>query len=197
MRKNSPGTGARKIIAPAAQQGRHTDPRVLLYYCVFVWQRTLCVHTCMCLHSIMCTYFSPCSISLTHKSALTHGRAILPLSNWWSIQIKMNLHHANRGSGEQSAGSLQSARIAGGLSQLSSELLSLNQVSTLPFHCKPTGRSEFTAAPVWIGAEPVALVTRTWLWCESTTDDESDFKNYIWTFRQLCVFLKAQGLIWT
>lgn len=152
VRRNSPGTGAKKIIAPAAQTGHHTDLRALLYCCVFVWEhrQCVCVYTCLCLHPFTRTFFSPCSISLPHKSAHVRGRALLSLSNWWSIQIKMNLHHANRGSGEQSSGSLQSAGIAGGLSLLSSGLLSLNPVASLPVRCKPAGHTEFTAAQVWI-----------------------------------------------
>lgn len=89
------------------------------------------------------------SICLPHKSAHVHGRAILSLSNWWSFQIKMNLHHANRGRREQSRSSLQSAGKAGGLSLLSSGLLSLNPLAALPVQKKKKnlmGHTEFAAA---------------------------------------------------
>lgn len=124
-RRNSSRTGAKKITIPAAQRGHCIDHQALLYWCVFVWQHRQSVYTCMCPHPFMRTYILLCSISLPHKPASAHGWALLSLSNWWSIQIKMNLHHTNRRSGEQS--SLQSAGIAGGLSLLSLELLSLNQ----------------------------------------------------------------------
>lgn len=143
------------MIVPAAQGGHHTDLSIVVSLfesarqtvCVCVWA---CVCACKykCLRPFMHTFFSQCSISLPHKSVHVRGRALLSLSNWWSFQIKMNLHHANRGSGEQSASSLQSAGIAGGLSLLSSGLLSLNPLATLPVHCKPTAHTEFTAAQV-------------------------------------------------
>lgn len=95
--------------------------------------RTVCVCASEyeCLQPLMRPFFSLRSVSLPHISVHVLERALLSLSNWWSFQIKMNLHHANRGSGEQSASFLQSAGIAGGLSLLSSGL-SLNPLATLP-----------------------------------------------------------------
>lgn len=104
---NSPGTGAKKIIAPAARWGHHTDLRALLYCCVFVCKHrpdTVCTCVCVCVHARASSLLSPCSISLPHKSAHVRRRALLSLSSWWSFQIKMNLHHTNRGSGEQKRG---------------------------------------------------------------------------------------------
>lgn len=172
VRRNSPGIGAKKIIAPAAQRGQHIDLQPLLYCCVFVWEHRqcvcVCVHTCMCLHPFVRTLFPPCSISPPHKSAHVRGRALL-LSNWWSIQIKMKLHHTNRGSGEQSAGSLQSAGKAGELSLLSSGLLSLNPVAALPVRSKPTGHTEFNCGTSWISAG--VSVREPWCAANTTTDD--------------------------
>ncbi len=138
--------------SPQWESWLNTPPWLLL--CSSSFPQSLCslhLPSAFCLHTLIwscLSFFPPCSISLPHESAHVRVRALLSLSNWWSFQIKMNLHHVNRGSGEQSAGSLQSAGIAGGLSLLSSGLLSLNSVASLLFRCKPTGHTEFTAAPV-------------------------------------------------
>lgn len=159
LANNSPGTGAQNIMLPAAQRSAHWPVGTSILLCLC----SACLYTRAHAHF----FFSD-------KSAHIRGRTPLPISNWWSIQIKMNLHHTNRGSGEQSAGSLQSAGIAGGLSPLSSGLLSLNPVAFLPTLCKLTGHTELTAAPVWIRRPGEAQLAEAGV---LHTDDWFDFDD--------------------
>lgn len=143
-RGNSPGTGVGKIIAPDAQTGHCTDLwATFLLLC-------LCLRLCVCVFVCVCVWFRSTSLhawfllSSLHTSTAEH----FSLSSWWSFQIKMKLRHTNSGSGEQSVGSLQSAGRAGGLSPLSSRLLSLNPVTTRLLRCRATGHTRFTAQRV-------------------------------------------------